>query len=69
MELWGCVRIQSFINSKAFSFPRKIINHDYRLYYEFVNYSTIGFGDMIPTDEATVGGGSDFLNATNRQIQ
>jgi len=26
------------------------------LYYEFVNYSTIGFGDMIPTDEATVGG-------------
>ena len=27
-----------------------------RLYYEFVNYSTIGFGDLIPSDEATVGG-------------
>jgi len=26
------------------------------LYYEFVNYSTIGFGDLIPKDEATVGG-------------
>jgi len=26
------------------------------LYYEFVNYSTIGFGDLVPGDEATVGG-------------
>ena len=58
--------------SKAFSELAKHFqfqNCDCRLYYEFVNYSTIGFGDMIPTDEATVGGGSDFLNATNRQIQ
>ena len=31
-------------------------NLNLRLYYEFVNYSTIGFGDLIPSDEATVGG-------------
>ena len=31
-------------------------NHCCSLYYEFVNYSTIGFGDLIPTDEASVGG-------------
>ena len=31
-------------------------DHCCSLYYEFVNYSTIGFGDLIPTDEASVGG-------------
>ena len=27
-----------------------------RLYYEFVNYSTIGFGDLVPEDENSVAG-------------
>ena len=29
-----------------------------RLYYEFVNYSTIGFGDLVPEDENSVAGES-----------
>jgi hypothetical protein len=27
-----------------------------RLYYEFVSYSTIGFGDMVPEEDLTVWG-------------
>ena len=27
-----------------------------RLYFEFINYATIGFGDMVPEDEMTVAG-------------
>ena len=28
----------------------------FRLYFEFINYATIGFGDMVPEDEMSVGG-------------
>ena len=26
------------------------------VYFEFVSYSTVGFGDLVPSDEVTVGG-------------
>jgi hypothetical protein len=28
----------------------------FRLYFEFVSYSTVGFGDMVPEDDLTVAG-------------
>ena len=53
MELWRCV---SFNLAKH----NLLSNHFCSLYYEFVSFSTIGFGDLIPKDEATIGGGWDI---------
>ena len=36
-------------------------HHNLIFNYEFVSYSTIGFGDLVPEDEATVGGVCIFI--------
>ena len=44
-----CLPLALYLNSsEAFSL--------FRLYYEFTNYATIGFGEMLPEDEITVAG-------------
>jgi len=53
--LLGGITLHMFISS-IYHLATTGWNYGDVLYYEFVNYSTIGFGDLIPSDEATVGG-------------
>jgi len=55
LVLVGVITVHLFISS-IYHLVTTGWNYGDVLYYEFVNYSTIGFGDLIPTDEATVGG-------------
>ena len=42
--------------SRAYCCPALFIYCCFRLYFELINYSTIGFGDLVPEDEMTVAG-------------
>jgi len=51
-----CVIIVHLLISAVYHFITTGWSFGDVLYFEFINYSTIGFGDMVPEDEMTVAG-------------